>query len=109
MKVTAKRVLRVVQVLLLLLLIAYLAVLGSANPQTIDPLFLIPLPTVWIISGALLLGFLLGYLSLLARVLRLQRENRRLRQYLIKAGLEAEGRQLEAPLTGRRDNETRRS
>lgn len=88
MKVTTKRVLRIVLVLLLLLLIVYLALLNARNPQTIDLLFFIPLPTVWVLSVALLFGFALGWVSLVGRVLKLQRENRVLRQRLIRAGLE---------------------
>lgn len=88
MRVTAKHVLRTVQILLLLLLIVYLALLNARNPQTIDPLFFIPLPTVWVLSVALLFGFALGWVSLIGRVLKLQRENRSLRQRLIRGGLE---------------------
>lgn len=89
------RIVRVVQVLLLILLVAYLAVLGSANPQTVFLPLLISLPTVWVIVLALLLGFLVGWLVLVGRTLKLQRENRGLRQRLIKAGLEAEPLLLE--------------
>ncbi len=88
MRVTAKRVFRFFLVLLLVLLIVYLAVLGAANPQTVDLLFFIPLPTAWVVGIALLLGFVFGWVSLASRVLGLQRENRSLRQRLIRAGLE---------------------
>lgn len=90
MKVTAKRVIRIIQALALLLLIVYLAIVRQANPNTIRLPFLLPLPTEWVVALALLLGFLGGWLSLSGRVFRLNRENRGLRQRLIKAGLEAE-------------------
>jgi uncharacterized integral membrane protein len=100
--VTAKRVSRALVVLLLVLLVGYLAVLGTANPQTIDLLFFIPLPTAWVIAVALLLGFAVGALSLLGRVFRLKRENRRLRQYLIRSGLAVEAPGLETPAPAKR-------
>lgn len=84
------KVARVLQILVLLLLAAYLVLLGYANPQTVRLPFLIWLPTAWVVVGALLLGFGSGWLSLSGRVFRLNRENRGLRQRLIKAGLEAE-------------------
>lgn len=84
------RVVRVVQLIGLLLLLGYLVLLHYANPQTVRLPFLIWLPTAWVVGIALLLGFFGGWLSLSPRVLRLSRENRALRQRLIKAGLEAE-------------------
>ncbi len=78
------------QILALLLVVGYLVLLGYANPQTIILPFLLSLPTAWVLAAALLLGALGGWLSLSGRVFRLNRENRGLRQRLIKAGLEAE-------------------
>lgn len=89
MRVTAKRIFRIVLVLLLVLLIVYLAILDTRNPQTVILPLLISLPTAWVVGIALLLGFLIGWVSLVGRVLGLQRENRALRQRLIRAGLEA--------------------
>lgn len=80
------RVFRVIQLLVVLALIGYLLVLHSVNPQTIILPFLISLPTSWVLSAALVLGFVVGWLSLSSRVWRLSRENRTLRQKLIKAG-----------------------
>ena len=84
------KVARVLQILALLLVVGYLVLLGYANPQTIILPFLLSLPTAWVLAAALLLGALVGWLSLSGRVFRLNRENRGLRQRLIKAGLEAE-------------------
>ena len=84
------KLVRVLQLLALLLLVAYLVLLGYANPQTVRLPLLIWLPTAWVVVIALLLGFVVGWLSLSRRVFRLNRENRGLRQRLIKAGLEAE-------------------
>ncbi len=84
------KVARVLQILALLLVVGYLVLLGYANPQTIILPFLLSLPTAWVLATALLLGALVGWLSLSGRVFRLNRENRGLRQRLIKAGLEAE-------------------
>lgn len=78
------------QLLSLLLLAGYLVLLNYANPQTVRLPFLIWLPTAWVVTAALLLGFIVGWVSLSGRVFRLNRENRGLRQRLIKAGLEAE-------------------
>lgn len=83
-------VVRTLQLLALLLVLGYLLLLGYANPQTIVLPFLLSLPTAWVVAAALLLGALVGWLSLSGRVFRLNRENRGLRQRLIKAGLEAE-------------------
>lgn len=88
MRVTTKRIFRAILVLLLVLLGVYLVILGTANPQTIDLLFFVPLPTAWVIGSALLIGFIVGWVSLVGRVLTLQRETRALRQRLIRAGLE---------------------
>lgn len=84
------KVARVLQILALVLVVGYLVLLGYANPQTIILPFLPSLPTAWVLAVALLLGALVGWLSLSGRVFRLNRENRSLRQRLIKAGLEAE-------------------
>lgn len=84
------RVVRAFQLVGILLLLGYLVLLHYANPQTVRLPFLIWLPTAWVVGVALLLGFFGGWLSLSPRVLRLGRENRTLRQRLIKAGLEAE-------------------
>lgn len=73
-----------------LLLLGYLVLLHYANPQTVRLPFLIWLPTAWVVGTSLLLGFVGGWLSLFPRALKLKRENRTLRQRLIKAGLEAE-------------------
>ena len=83
-------VVRALQLFALLLIVGYLVLLGYANPQTIILPFLLSLPTAWVLAAALLLGALGGWLSLSGRVFRLNRENRGLRQRLIKAGLEAE-------------------
>lgn len=83
-------VIRALQLLALLLLLGYLVLLGYANPQTIILPLLPSLPTAWVVAITLLLGFLVGWLSLSGRVFKLNRENRGLRQRLIKAGLEAE-------------------
>ncbi len=83
-------VVRALQLFALLLVLGYLVLLGYANPQTIILPFLLSLPTAWVLAAALLLGALGGWLSLSGRVFRLNRENRGLRQRLIKAGLEAE-------------------
>lgn len=80
------RVVRVIQLLVVLALIGYLLVLHSVNPQTIILPFLISLPTSWVVAASLLLGFVVGWLSLAGRVFKLGRENRALRQRLIKAG-----------------------
>ncbi len=80
------RIVRVIQLLVTLALIGYLFVLHSVNPQTIILPFLISLPTSWVLTAALVLGFAVGWLSLSGRVWRLSRENRSLRQRLIKAG-----------------------
>ncbi len=84
------KVVRIIQLVLLLLLSVYLVLLGYANPQTIRLPFLLWLPTVWVVTAALLLGFLVGWALLIGRVLRLNRQNKALHQRLIKAGLEAE-------------------
>lgn len=94
------KVVRVLQILALLLLLGYLALLGYANPQTVHLPFLVWLPTAWTVAAALLLGFAAGWLSLSRRVFRLNRENRGLRQRLIKAGLEAEPAPPEGQTTG---------
>lgn len=94
MKVTAARIVRVLQIISLLILIAYLWLVGYRNANSILLPFLIPLPTAWTLAAAILFGFLIGYLTLWGRVLRLNRQNRGLHQRLIKAGLEAE------PMTG---------
>ena len=78
------------QILGLLLLVVYLALIGRANPNTVFLPLLLPLPTEWVIAVALLLGFLVGWLSLSGRVYRLNRQNKALHQQLIKAGLETE-------------------
>ncbi len=83
-------VVRALQLFALMLVVGYLVVLSYANPQTIILPFLLSLPTAWVLAAALLLGALGGWLSLSGRVFRLNRENRGLRQRLIKAGLEAE-------------------
>lgn len=90
------RFVRAVQLLGLLLLVLYLAVVRQANPNTIHLPLLISLPTEWVVALALLGGFIAGWLSLSGRVFRLNRENRGLRQRLIKAGLEAEPRPEQA-------------
>lgn len=94
-------VVRALQLLALMLVLAYLLLLGYANPQTIILPFLPSLPTAWGVAAALLLGFLAGWLSLSGRVFKLNRENRGLRQRLIKAGLEAAPLE-ERPLKPRR-------
>lgn len=94
------KVARVLQILALLLLLGYLALLGYANPQTVRLPFLVWLPTAWVVAAALLLGFAAGWLSLSRRVFRLGRENRGLRQRLIKAGLEVEPASPEGQTAG---------
>ena len=86
----ATRIVRVLQILGLLLLVVYLALIDRANPNTIFLPLLLPLPTEWVIAIALLLGFIVGWLSLSGRVFRLNRQNKALHQQLIKAGLETE-------------------
>lgn len=82
------RVVRILQLIGLALLTVYLFILDSANPQTVKLPFLISLPTAWVVALALVLGFVVGWLSLIGRVARFRRENRALNQRLIKAGLE---------------------
>ena len=86
----ATRIVRILQILGLLLLVIYLALIGRANPNTTFLPLLLPLPTEWVIAIALLLGFIVGWLSLSRRVFRLNRQNKALHQQLIKAGLETE-------------------
>ncbi len=94
-------VIRALHLFALLLLLGYLVLLGYANPQTIILPLLPSLPTAWVVAITLLVGFLVGWLSLSGRVFKLNRENRGLRQRLIKAGLEAEPL-VERPARSRR-------
>lgn len=84
------RIARVLQILALLLLIVYIALVGYANRNTVLLPLLLPLHVEWVIAISLVLGFVVGWLSLSSRVFRLRRQNKALHQRLIKAGLEAE-------------------
>ncbi len=87
---TASRLVRILQGIGLLILVLYLILVAQANPNTVLLPFLLPLPTAWVVTIALLLGFFAGWLSLSRRIFKLNRQNRALHQRLIKAGLEAE-------------------
>ena len=87
---TASRLVRILQGIGLLIVVLYLILVAQANPNTVLLPFLLPLPTAWVVALALLLGFFAGWLAMLGRVYRLNRQNRALHQRLIKAGLEAE-------------------
>jgi len=84
------KVVRIIQLLVVIALIGYLLLLHNVNPQTVILPFLFSFPTAVVVAAALALGFLVGWLSGLGRVWRLGRENRRLRQQLIKLGGTAE-------------------
>jgi hypothetical protein len=80
------KIFRVIQLLALGALIGYLVVLHNVNPQIVILPFLISLPVSWAVGASLLLGFLVGWLAVSGHAWRLARENRVLRQKLVKAG-----------------------
>ncbi len=73
---------RIFQLVGLLILAAYVLLIHNANPQNVILPFFLPLPTSVVIIIALLLGWLVAWLSSLSPNWTLRRENRKLQRRL---------------------------